>query len=302
LGDITKIAWTNSTFNPWIGCTKVGIGCSACYAEAQDKRWHGGEHWGAGAPRRRTSVKLWRGPEDWDRMRAAGKLTRRRKGVDVPVPLWVFCASLADVFDNEIDPAWRADLWALIRRTPHLRWQLVTKRVGNVAKMLPDDWWRPDKYDGGEAYRHVGVIATVVNQEEYDRDVPKLVALKELGVRWIGLSVEPMLGPISLYSGGVPGTVPPYGPYALDWIICGGESAQGGARAREFRLEWAFWLRDQCAAHGIPFFMKQAGSEPVWGLRDRIPLTVTGPGTDPAEWPEGLRIRQMPRIYEGEKL
>lgn len=291
MGDVTKIAWTDSTFNPWIGCTKVGLGCDACYAEAQDKRWHGGEHWGPGAPRRRTSENLWKGPETWDRYRAAGKLTFKRKGADVPTPLWVFCASLADVFDNEVASAWRADLWRLIARTPHLRWQLVTKRVGNVSKMLPLDWEELTGIPFATAFTHVGIIATVVNQEEYDRDVPKLLALKALGVRWVGLSVEPMLGPISLGDRAA----------RLDWIICGGESAQGGQPARPFELRWAYWLRDQCAAHGIPFFMKQLGSNPLTmgpRVRNLVREPVTAAGTDPAEWPEGLRIRQMPRVYD----
>jgi protein gp37 len=297
---VTKIAWTDATFNPWIGCTKVGPGCDHCYAEAQDQRWHCGEHWGAGAPRRRTSERLWRGPEEWDRFRAAGKLSSRRKGVDVPTPLWVFCASLADVFDNEVEPAWRADLWALIRRTPHLRWQLVTKRVGNVWKMLPADWGATPaqigpavcEFTDGAAYRHVGIIATVVNQEEYDRDAPKLLALKTVGVRWVGLSVEPMLGPIDL--------PPPLSSPGFDWVICGGESAQGGQAARPFVLQWSYWLRDQCAARGVPFFMKQVGSKPVTeragGVTLPFPICDRA-GADPAEWPEALRVRQMPRVY-----
>jgi protein gp37 len=295
MAETTKIAWTDATFNPWVGCTKVGPGCDHCYAEAQDVRWSAGAHWGTGAPRRRTSESNWRKPIRWNESRALGYDMMGRGDRKSPTPLWVFCASLADVFDNEVDPAWRADLWRLIRATPALRWQLVTKRVGNVAKMLPDDWGATPAQIGpavcgftdGAAYRHVGIIATVVNQEEYDRDVLKLLALKMLGVRWVGLSIEPMLDRIELRAGEALG---------IGWIICGGESAQGGARAREFRLEWAFWLRDQCAAFGIPFFMKQAGSEPVWGLR--VPLTVIGPGTDPSEWPEGLRVRQMPRIYD----
>lgn len=309
----TGIAWTDATFNPWIGCTKVGRGCDHCYAETANLRFAGGANWGPGAPRRRTSEGNWNQPRKWNRYRAEGRRWLKEP-VDcayckdaeiqpadcghlgqtirpgVPVPLWVFCASHADVFDNEVPNEWRADLWKLIRETPHLRWQLVTKRVGNVAKMLPQDWFTKDPPPPGHAYRHVGVIATMVDQEEWDRDVDKLIGLKAIGVRWIGASVEPMLGPI-LAAGSLA---------LLDWVICGGESIQRG-EVRYFNLPWAYSLLEQCRAAGVPFFMKQIGSlvmhsyapgpfVPPWRPKDRA-------GKDPAEWPEDLRVREMPRVY-----
>lgn len=108
MGEHTEIAWADATFNPWEGCQKVGPGCDGCYAEARNARFHGTAiHWGPGAPRRRTSAANWRKPFTWS---AQAERTGRR--------LRVFCASLADVFDNAVDPAWRADLFALIRATP----------------------------------------------------------------------------------------------------------------------------------------------------------------------------------------
>ena len=145
----------------------------------------------------------------------------------------MFCASLADAFDNHVPLAWRDDLWALIRSTPHLDWILLTKRIGNVAKMLPDDW--------GDGYPNVWLLITVVNQEEADRDVPKLLNTPAV-VR--GVSIEPMLGPVNLIGK----------DSGIDWVICGAES---GPRRRPFDEDWARYLRRQCEATNTPFFYKQ---------------------------------------------
>ena len=131
MSENTKIEWADSTFNPWIGCTKVGPGCDHCYAEAlMDKRWHKVQ-WGSGQQRARTSAANWKQPLLWEREHEAFALMhgRRRR---------VFCASLADVFDNEAPIQWRVDLFALIERTPHLDWLILTKRVGNVQRMMID--------------------------------------------------------------------------------------------------------------------------------------------------------------------
>ena len=114
----TKIEWATHTFNPWEGCQKVGPGCDHCYAENRNARFGGGVaiNWGPGAPRRRTSEANWRQPRKWN---------EEAKGLGIRYQ--VFCASLADVFDNAVDPQWRADLFYLIQTTPHLDWLLLTK-------------------------------------------------------------------------------------------------------------------------------------------------------------------------------
>lgn len=130
MAENSAIEWTDHTFNPWWGCQKVSPGCDHCYAETWDLRFHAAApHWGPGAPRRRTGADTWRQPLKW-----------HRKAVAAGVRPRVFCASMADVFDNQVDPAWRADLWSLIRVTPALRWLLLTKRPQNIRKMLPPDW------------------------------------------------------------------------------------------------------------------------------------------------------------------
>jgi protein gp37 len=248
MAENSHIEWTDHTFNPWEGCQKVGPGCDNCYAEARDIRFTGGAHWGPGAPRRRTSVANWLSPVKWNRD-AAVTGTRPR----------VFCASLADVFDNAVDPAWRADLWRLTAATPHLDWLLLTKRPQNIINMLPDGW--------GDGWPNVWLGCTVVNQAEADRDVPKLLSIPA-AVRF--LSVEPMLGPVDLrgrttgtggvdaLTGWVGGLYGEYGP-CINWVICGGES---GPHARPMHPDWARSLRDQCKAAGVAFFFKQWGQ---WG-------------------------------------
>lgn len=252
----TKIEWADHTFNPWIGCTKVSPGCDHCYAEADfDKRRHVVQ-WGQGQARKRTAPSTWAQPLKWNR--EAARLGIRYR---------VFCASLADVFDNAVDPQWRADLFALIEATPHLDWLLLTKRIGNVGNMLPVP------FDFDKHYPNIWLGATIVNQEEADRDIPKLLAIPA-AKRF--LSMEPLLGPVDLSvmddDAGVVGYEPlsghrwhrfsvwpdQFGP-TIDWVIVGGES---GPNARPMSIHWARELRDQCVEAGVPFLFKQWGE---WG-------------------------------------
>lgn len=271
MGESTKIEWAHHTFNPWIGCTKVGPGCDHCYAEALMDVRRGKAKWGAGQPRVRTAASTWAQPLKWDRACAKAGIRQR-----------VFCASLADVFDNEVVPQWRDDLWRLILDTPNLDWLILTKRIGNVACRTP--------IMGMPA--NVWLGATIVNQAEADRDIPKLLAVPA-AKRF--LSMEPLLEPVELdrwfaihkhwmTADSLPAApwCPPYPKHwwkhqalvgagykpPLDWIIVGGESGQG---ARPMDPDWARSLRDQCAAAGVPFLFKQ------WGLF--APLKSAPPGT-----------------------
>src|SRR6266851_2737357 len=99
----TSIPWTHHTFNGWWGCTKISPACDHCYAEAQ-ARWRGHHVWGAGTPRRYFGEKHWAAPQKWHR-------EAERSGERV----LVFCSSMADVFDNEVDRSHRERLWQLIR-------------------------------------------------------------------------------------------------------------------------------------------------------------------------------------------
>ncbi len=273
MADQTNIEWCDSTFNPWLGCTKVSPACDHCYAEvstpARVKRAAGVETWGPHGQRQRTSAHNWKQPLAWEREHEAffAEHGRRRR---------VFCASLADVFDNAVPFQWRRDLFELIAATPNLDWLLLTKRIGNARAMLNAvvevlshgiNTWDELPWPG------VWIGATVCNQEEADRDIPKLLAVPAR-VRF--LSIEPMLGPIDLekacdiaevnYCAGTWDTMSDpqrclmafrHGSVRLlDWVICGGES---GPKARPMHRDWARSLRDQCAEAGVPFLFKQWG-------------------------------------------
>jgi protein gp37 len=245
MGADTKIEWARHTFNPWVGCTKLSPACDHCYAEAWAKRT-GQAHLWAGE-RRRTTAANWREPLKWNRDAEA-----------IGVRYRVFCASLADVFDNQADDQWRSDLFALIEDTPHLDWLLLTKRPQNVAKMI----W--PKWDAGLP-QNIWLGTTVENQEEADRRIPHLLAAPA-AIRF--LSCEPLLGPVDLsmlHYDGVTNIDALRGRHGLsfgadcakiDWVIAGGESGPG---ARPMHPDWARSLRDQCAAAGVPFFFKQWG-------------------------------------------
>lgn len=257
----TEIAWCDSTFNPWIGCTKVGPGCDQCYAEADfDLRKHRVK-WGPGNPRSRTSPANWKQPMRWNRHhdRFFAEHGRRRR---------VFCASLADVFDNEVPAEWRRDLFDLILATPDLDWLLLTKRIGNAKKMLNEiAVCRGALLTANDEYRppaNVWLGATICNQAEADRDIPKLLATPA-AVRWI--SAEPLLGALNIKPwlhakmkrpGVMNGNacINSHPTNRLDWVVVGGES---GAKARPSHPDWFRSLRDQCAAAGVPFLFKQWG-------------------------------------------
>lgn len=263
----SKIEWTDHTFNPWIGCTKVSPACDHCYAERSTPSRTLGVEWGPHAKRHRTTPSNWAMPKRWNAQAEAFHAQHGRRQR-------VFCASLADVFDNQVPDAWRADLFALIEATPNLDWLLLTKRIGNAKDMM-------FIARGGHLplLSNVWLGATICNQEEADRDIPKLQDTPA-AVRF--LSMEPLLGPVWLGNdghgrfGGISraggdGDWTYYdhplngkrstkcGEYPvprIDWVIVGGESGPG---ARPMLSDWARSLRDQCAAAGVPFHFKQHG-------------------------------------------
>ena len=252
MSENTKIEWCDSTFNPWIGCTKVSPACDDCYAARSTPARAMGIVWGPKEARHRTAPGTWSQPKRWEREHAAfyAEHGRRRR---------VFCASLADVFDNAVPEAWRADLFEVIAKTPRLDWLLLTKRIGNVTPMI--ERLKPDLM-----LREVGAIwplpnvwlgISVVNQEEADRDIPKLLATPAR-VRW--LSMEPLLGPVDASPWLTAAPIEPNGGGTLtrrvDWVIAGGES---GPEARPMHPDWPRSLRDQCTAAGVPFLFKQWG-------------------------------------------
>ncbi len=230
MGELSKIEWCDHTFNPWIGCQKISAGCDNCYAENMMDRRFGRVEWGPHGERKRTSEANWRTPYKWVR-EANGRRPR------------VFCASLADVFDNKVPEEWRTELWFLISLTPELDWLLLTKRPENIAKMLPADW--------GNGWPNVWLGTTCEDQKAYLRRYP---VLAEIPANVHFISYEPAIGPLAINLACPPVLAP-------DWIICGGESGNGARLMEEW---WARNLRDDCEAAGIAFFMKQmTGKAPI---------------------------------------
>lgn len=276
----TGIQWTDSTWNAWWGCQRVGPGCDNCYAEALDKRT-GGAHWGAKADRRRTSETNWNEPLRWQKKADAfeAKHGHRRR---------VFCGSMMDIMDNAVPLDWSHEAFARIEACDRLDWQLLTKRIGNVTGRVPEHWL------DGKWPRHVGLMITVVTQDEVDRDVKKLLKLKaDYGIPWVGLSVEPLIEAVTLPDAALDSPVVAERVFRapLDWVIVGGESGHG---ARPFDTAWAEHLAIQCALAGVPCFVKQLGAKV---LKDgAICPKGAKKGDDMTEWPEEIRIREMPRL------
>lgn len=235
MAETTRIEWTDRTFNPWTGCTKISPGCDNCYAEAWSKR-SGHVKWGNHL-RKRTTEAYWKAPIAWQRDAADFFMRHGRRQR-------VFCASLADVFDNQVDPAWRADLFDLIRMTPDLDWQLLTKRPQNIYRMLPVDW-------GEGGWPNVWLGFTAEDQVRFDQrkrfmiDIPAVI--------WF-VSYEPAIGALRIEDDGP----------APDWLIVGGESGPG---ARPLHEEWVHEILKDCERRGVAPFFKQ------WGQYENNPLT-----------------------------
>lgn len=243
MADTTHISWADATFNPWIGCTRISPACDHCYAATWGVRF--GYEWGTKPVR--TKAANWAKPRTWNREAAQSGKQR-----------FVFCASLADVFDNQADPAWRADLFDLIEATPALTWLLLTKRIGNVGRLM-DEIGR-DRFPS-----NVGLGATFANQEEYDRDRMKLAVAGANGAAFTFGSFEPLLSPIIVDRHAFePLLNPIIDNHAPDWVIVGGET---GKDARPMHAAWVRSIRDQCEFSGRAFHFKQWGAFGEDGVR-----------------------------------
>lgn len=318
MGAESKIQWTHHTFNPWRGCTHVSPGCTNCYAEALSKRNPAQlGTWGAGGSRVVAADAYWRQPKKWDR--AAAQAGERHR---------VFCASLADVFEDRpelVEP--RDRLFHLIYDTPHLDWLLLTKRPAEAREFLTGFY---DRSEEAESAGYYGAAAqpwppapnlwlgtTVEDQRRADERIPVLLdtpaavrflsmepLLEEVTFRWrpwIGLSREHKTGHLDALR-------------EIDWLIVGGESGPG---ARPFDLGWARQVVAQGRGAGVPVFVKQLGARPVaplgstWELGDvshhhirmeadhEALVLEDRKGGDPDEWPADLRVREFPRSPAG---
>lgn len=286
--EFSKIEWCDHTFNPWWGCARVSPACRFCYADTQARRY-GHQVWRKRGPRRLLSDANWAKPLKWNR-------DAEKSGV----PAKVFCASMADVFEDHPDVAEpRKRLWNLIEATPWLRWLLLTKRPENIAAMAP---W------GAEWPPHVWVGTSVENQRFAEERIPILLRVP---AAVLFLSCEPLLGPVDLrnlcdangalidcLTGEVKAQdgreVHASAPNSVSWVITGGES---GSRARPTELAWIRSLIEQCRdAHAAPF-VKQLGT--AWAGGTLVSgRSIVGwgdrKGSNPLYWDVDLRVREMP--------
>jgi protein gp37 len=235
MGKQTRIGWCDHTFNPWLGCTRVGDECANCYAADSTPVRAFGVAWGPHAARHITCPTTWRQPLTWHRAAVCAGVRRR-----------VFCSSLADVFDDRRDlDLPREWLWSLIAATPWLDWLLLTKRPAKVLRLVPGAWrtaWPAHVWIGTS----VGCRASL----------PQLAHLRAIPAAVRFLSCEPLLE-----------TLPWLDLRGIGWVIVGGES---GPKHRPMGLFWLGGVVAQCDAVGVPVFVKQ-DSGPHEGEQGRIP-------------------------------
>jgi protein gp37 len=277
MGANSKIEWTDHTWNPWWGCSKVSAGCEHCYAERHAKRL-GKAQWGPTTKRVETSDAYWEQPLEWDA--AAEEAGERHR---------VFCGSMCDIFEDRPElSGLREGVFDTIDATPHLDWLLLTKRPENIARLMPPLVTQYVPEAGEMSYRegvrpNIWLGVSVEDQSAADQRIPLLLQCPA-EVRF--LSIEPLLGPITvpLYVstcphcgkptkgrviGGRSTREEPFAWYcerrtcgdqyplpSIDWVIVGGES---GPHARPMHPAWVRSIRDQCQEAGVPFFFKQWG-------------------------------------------
>ena len=236
MSESTVIAWTDHTFNPWMGCVKVSAGCQNCYAETLTKNRMGLSLWGPAATTTRQVTKSpWRNVLQWNDQACHDGVQRK-----------VFCASLCDVFeDHPVANETRPRLWDLIERCTNLDWQILTKRPERIVDNLPSNW--------GDGWQHVWLGTSVEDMRvshrvDYLRSIPAAVRF---------ISYEPALG--SLNELDISG---------IDWIIYGGESGPGH---RPEDKQWARDMHQKCAANGTAFFHKQSS-----GYRTELGIELDG--------------------------
>lgn len=297
----TNIQWCDFTFNGWEGCSKVSPGCKNCYAETRNHRF-GGNNWGSGKPRRRTSAANWWQPLKWNQQAAmaAGSYQsnplQARFDNQAPRRPRVFCASLADWLDDEVPIEWLADLLKLIHDTPNLDWLLLTKRVELwKSRMIAVRHWGDQpkaEYSNngtgagvascwlaGKAPANVWFGVSVEDQQHTGERIPLLF---QIPARIRFLSVEPILGPIDFGKASPfcdepaknrDGHVvdPTYGQHDHPFWTPGRKTeidwvifgGESGPGARPCDINW---IRDgvqQCRAASVAPFVKQLGSNAV---------------------------------------
>ncbi|WP_280381019.1 DUF5131 family protein [Nocardia wallacei] len=305
----TKIEWTRGddgtageTWNVVTGCTRISEGCEHCYIER--------------TPPMRMAHRRFDGPQIGATTGVQLHPERLGRPLRWRSPRRVFVNSMSDLFHEDIPAEYIARVWAMMAATPQHTYQILTKRPARMRALIQDDpqdlleeLLTEDEagalYDAPWPLPNVWLGVSTESQRWADIRIPQLLDTPA-AVRWI--SAEPLLGPVDLTKW-IPGrctcqprgSLPPIegvhwngcpalGYRDLDWVVVGGETGPG---ARPMQEEWARSLRGQCAAAGVPFFLKQAGTvlAKQWGAASKK-------GSDPAEWPEPFP-REFPAGVSG---
>lgn len=301
MGDRTGISWTDSTWNPVRGCSRVSAGCEHCYAEGVAGRFSG-----PGLPYEGLVRITPKGAKVWN-----GKTKMVPHMLDQPLrwkkPRRIFVNSMSDLFHESISNEDITSVFGVMSAAPRHTFQVLTKRAARMLEWF--SWMRRDpiaklaeaahglEWERDAVYNrkpdgnvpvwplpNVWLGVSAENEEALEARVPELLDTPA-AVRFV--SYEPALGPIDFGQWLDSGS--PAMPW-LDWIIVGGES---GAGARPFRQEWALSTVQQCAAAGVSVFVKQMGARCLDEDGGRIRFR-DGAGADPNEWPEELRVQQFP--------
>jgi len=264
----SKIAWTDATWNPIVGCSKVSPGCANCYAEKMAARLAA---MGQDKYQRVTAGRQWNDKTYMDPVCVA-QLGRWKKSRNI------FVCSMGDLFHESLSNERISSIFALMYLSPHHRFQVLTKRADRMR-----DWVRWEEISHGPLLSNVWLGVTAEDQQRANERIPHLLAAPA-AVRFV--SVEPMLSAVDLSTFTdarrihlYPGTGGSFVPPHVSWVIIGCES---GPRRRPCRLEWVQALVRECRANRCPCFVKQLE------LDGRV-------SRDPAEWPQWARVREMPR-------
>lgn len=244
----TSISWTDNTHNPWQGCHHVSEECENCFMYT-DKLRYGQDP----TVVVRSAPATFNAPRRWERQMAAGTYPSKHHGDR----LLVFTCSWSDFFIKEAD-GWRDEVWSMMRETPHLIYQILTKRPGRIAAHLPADW--------GTGYPNVWLGVSVGTP----RALRRLDILATIPAAVHFASFEPLLGDL--------GDLTPW-LSMLGWAIVGGESGPGW---RNMEIAWLERVVRQCVAAGVPVWVKQDScfrneeqgrlSEAMWALKQHPPI------------------------------
>ena len=321
---MTTIEWTDETWNPVVGCSRVSAGCDHCYAMGVAHRFAGVNVAFAGLTKLRPKDAS-RPGVDW-----TGEVRTLPERLGEPLrwrkPRKVFVNSMSDLFHRDVPFEFIAAVFGVMAATPQHTFQVLTKRPermfeffrwlpasSSLAAVLNELWAYAimngiehneisRRFSGSLRWplRNVHLGVSVEDHATADARIPLLLGAQSIAVRFV--SYEPALGPVDFTNVGLPGF--PHDRYdalrglyrggieghRLNWVIVGGESGPG---ARPFDIAWARRTVADCRAAGVPVFVKQLGALPIGDIAVECRLTDRK-GGDWNEWPEDLRVREVP--------